>query len=92
MKAGRVSGFPHIVYGGDFLYRAWHDGTTWHLETVDGSTSLVSIVTPCSPSNSYDPASARAVAIMAVTSDLLGRRPDTTTCSSMTNPGVIRMS
>ncbi len=28
---------PHIAYGGDFLYYAWYDGTTWRLETVDSS-------------------------------------------------------
>ncbi len=28
-------GHPHIAYGGDHLYYAWHDGTGWHYETVD---------------------------------------------------------
>jgi len=26
---------PHIAYGGDHLYYAWHDGVTWQSETVD---------------------------------------------------------
>ena len=30
-----TAGHPHIAYGGDHLYYAWHDGTTWHRETVD---------------------------------------------------------
>ncbi len=29
------NGHPHIVYGGDHLYYAWHDGAYWHYETVD---------------------------------------------------------
>ena len=30
-----AAGYPHIAYGSDHLYYAWHDGATWHLETVD---------------------------------------------------------
>ena len=30
-------GKPHIAYGGNYLYYAWHDGSDWHLETVDDS-------------------------------------------------------
>lgn len=30
-------GHPHIAYGGDSLYHAWHDGIAWHSEVVDGS-------------------------------------------------------
>jgi hypothetical protein len=26
---------PHIAYGGDHLYYAFHDGVVWHIETVD---------------------------------------------------------
>ncbi|RLC76853.1 MAG: hypothetical protein DRI61_12540, partial [Chloroflexi bacterium] len=26
---------PHVAYGYDHLYYAWHDGSTWHRETVD---------------------------------------------------------
>ena len=26
---------PHIAYGQDHLYYAWHDGSIWHYETVD---------------------------------------------------------
>jgi hypothetical protein len=29
------AGHPHLVYGGDRLYYAWHDGTSWHREIVD---------------------------------------------------------
>src|SRR4030042_521402 len=25
-----AAGHPHIAYGANFLYYAWHDGTTWH--------------------------------------------------------------
>ena len=28
---------PHIAYGGDFLYYAYHDGAVWHHETVDNT-------------------------------------------------------
>lgn len=28
---------PHIAYGGDHLYYAYHDGSSWHYETVDPS-------------------------------------------------------
>lgn len=28
---------PHIAYGQDHLYYAWHDGSTWHLETADNA-------------------------------------------------------
>lgn len=35
-----AQGHPHIAYGGDHLYYATHDGSTWHYETVD-SSSLV---------------------------------------------------
>ncbi|MCA9935466.1 MAG: hypothetical protein H6662_16875 [Ardenticatenaceae bacterium] len=31
---------PHIAYGGDKLYHAWHDGTVWHVETVDDSPGV----------------------------------------------------
>ena len=33
-------GHPHIAYGGDHLYYAWHDGTRWHYETVDESPGV----------------------------------------------------
>ena len=29
------AGHPHLAYGGDHLYYAWHDGTDWQIETVD---------------------------------------------------------
>ncbi len=32
-----AAGHPHIAYGGDHLYYAWHDGTSWHYETADSS-------------------------------------------------------
>jgi hypothetical protein len=35
-----AAGRPHIAYGGDHLYHAWHDGASWHYETVDGSRSV----------------------------------------------------
>jgi hypothetical protein len=31
---------PHITYGEDHLYYAWHDGTVWHHQTVDPSPSV----------------------------------------------------
>jgi hypothetical protein len=34
------AGHPHIAYGGDHLYYAWHDGTTWHVETVDSTSGV----------------------------------------------------
>ena len=35
-----ADGHVHIAYGGgDFLYYAWHDGTSWNYETVDESSS-----------------------------------------------------
>ena len=30
-----AAGYPHIAYGADSLYYAWHDGTAWHIETAD---------------------------------------------------------
>ncbi len=33
-------GHPHIAYGGDHLYYAWYDGTSWHLETADPSWNV----------------------------------------------------
>ena len=35
-----TAGHPHIVYGGDHLYHAWHDGVTWHYETVDDAPGV----------------------------------------------------
>jgi hypothetical protein len=35
-----ASGHPHLAYGGDYLYYAWHDGTSWHYETVDQSPGV----------------------------------------------------
>lgn len=35
-----ASGHPHIAYGYDHLYHAWHDGNVWHIETVDGAPSV----------------------------------------------------
>ena len=32
-----AQGHPHIAYGKDHLYYAWHDGISWHYETVDQS-------------------------------------------------------
>jgi len=29
------AGYPHLAYGGDGLYYAWHDGARWQYETVD---------------------------------------------------------
>ncbi len=31
---------PRVVYGYDHLYYAWHDGVTWHYETVDSSPNV----------------------------------------------------
>ena len=31
------AGRPHIAYGGDHLYYAWHDGEHWHQEIADDS-------------------------------------------------------
>jgi len=28
---------PHVAYGADWLYYAWHDGTVWHYEVADSS-------------------------------------------------------
>lgn len=30
-----ADGHPHLAYGGDHLYYAYHDGANWHRETVD---------------------------------------------------------
>ncbi len=30
-----AAGHPHVAYGKDCLYYAWHDGAQWHYETVD---------------------------------------------------------
>jgi hypothetical protein len=31
------NGNPHITYGGDHLYYAYHDGSSWQYETVNGT-------------------------------------------------------
>ena len=32
-----AAGHPHIAYGGDHLYHAWHDAGSWYCEIVDDS-------------------------------------------------------
>ncbi|MFO0795347.1 MAG: hypothetical protein U0586_14950 [Candidatus Brocadiaceae bacterium] len=32
-----ASNRPHIAYGGDHLYYAYHDGSKWNYPTVDAS-------------------------------------------------------
>ena len=32
-----AAGHPHIAYGADHLYYAWHDGTAWHIQMVDSA-------------------------------------------------------
>lgn len=34
------SGRPHIAYGGDHLYHAYHNGNNWQYETVDDSPKV----------------------------------------------------
>lgn len=34
------AGHPRAVYGGDHLYYAWHDGTSWQTETVDDAPGV----------------------------------------------------
>ncbi|MEK6560031.1 MAG: hypothetical protein AABZ43_07790 [Planctomycetota bacterium] len=31
---------PHFTYGGDHLYYAYYDGSSWHYETVDSSPGV----------------------------------------------------
>ncbi len=33
-------GTVHVAYGGDHIYHAYNDGSTWHYETVDASPGL----------------------------------------------------
>jgi hypothetical protein len=35
-----TEGYPHVAYGGDHLYYAWHDGVQWHYNTVDKSAGV----------------------------------------------------
>ena len=35
-----AAGRPHVAYGGDHLYYAYHDGTAWHVETVDAGLQV----------------------------------------------------
>lgn len=35
-----TSNHPHIAYGGDCLYYAYHDGNSWHYETADPSSGV----------------------------------------------------
>jgi len=35
-----AAGHPHMAYGGDHLYYAWHDGSTWHRETADSTPAV----------------------------------------------------
>jgi regulation of enolase protein 1 (concanavalin A-like superfamily) len=32
-----AEGHPHVAYGEEHLYHAWHDGANWHYEVVDDS-------------------------------------------------------
>jgi hypothetical protein len=34
------SGHPHIAYGEEGVFYAWHDGSAWHLETADSSPGV----------------------------------------------------
>lgn len=34
------AGHPHMVYGSSELYYAWHDGSKWQHETVDGASDV----------------------------------------------------
>ena len=34
------AGHPHVAYGGDHLYYAWHDGMRWHYEVADNSPQV----------------------------------------------------
>lgn len=48
------TGHPHIAYGGDHLYHAWHNGSIWQIETVDtnwgvGRFASIAINTSSSP-------------------------------------------
>jgi len=38
-----AEGHPHIAYGGDGLYYAWHDGADWHYETVPDAGQYTSL-------------------------------------------------
>jgi hypothetical protein len=35
-----ADGHPHIVYGGDHLYHAYYDGSTWHEEMIDSAAGV----------------------------------------------------
>ena len=35
-----AGGHPHIAYGGDHLYYAYHDGSKWHRKTLDSSPGV----------------------------------------------------
>ena len=35
MRINPVTNMPHMAFGGDYLYHARFDGTTWHVETAD---------------------------------------------------------
>jgi hypothetical protein len=35
-----AAGNPHVAYGGEHLYYAWYDGSTWQYETVDSSRAV----------------------------------------------------
>ncbi len=35
-----AAGNPHLAYGGDQLYHAWHDGTNWQTEVVDATPQV----------------------------------------------------
>ncbi|HEX2980638.1 MAG TPA: hypothetical protein VHO48_10285, partial [Anaerolineaceae bacterium] len=34
------AGHPHIAFGADHLYYAYHDGSTWHVSTVDSHNTV----------------------------------------------------
>ena len=48
-----ASGHPHIAYGGDHLYYAWHDGVSWHYETADDSPGVGEYASLAMDENGY---------------------------------------
>jgi hypothetical protein len=34
------NGYPHVAYGGKYLYYAWYDGSKWNQTTVDSSPGV----------------------------------------------------
>lgn len=61
------SGLPHIVYVGDYVYYAWHNGLSWQTEVVDESPDPVYVFYQAPASIALDTTNTPHVAFLDAT-------------------------